>query len=103
MSQPLVVTVPPRLGQEEAVRRLKAGFDRTQATFGHHLAQVEQSWTGATCEFRARILGQATNGTIAVAADHVRVEVWLPWLLAQIAGRVQGLIQREGQLMLEKK
>ena len=103
MSQPLVVTVPHRLGQEEAVRRIKTGLERTQSTFGHHLAQVEQSWAGATCEFRARILGQSVNGTIAVAADHVRVEVMLPWLLAQIAGRVQGLIRRESQLMLEKK
>ena len=103
MSQPLVVTVPHRLSQEEAARRIKTGFDRTHATLGHHLAQVEQSWTGATCEFRARILGQSTSGSIAVAADHVRIEVFLPWLLAQIAGRVQGLIRRESQLMLEKK
>jgi hypothetical protein len=103
MSEPLVVTVSHRLGQEEAVRRIKKGFDRTHATLGHHLAQVEQRWSGATCEFRARILGQSVNGTIAVAADHVRIEVLLPWLLAQIAGRVQGLIRRESQLMLEKK
>jgi len=103
MSQPLVVTIPHRLGRDEAVRRIQAGLGRVQPTFGAQLAQVEQTWTGATCEFRASLLGQATSGTIAVADDHVRIEVLLPWFLAKLAGHAKGLIERQGHLMLEKK
>jgi len=33
----------------------------------------------------------------------VRLEVTLPWLLAQFARRAQRIIGHKGQLMLEKK
>jgi len=38
-----------------------------------------------------------------VADDHVRLEVMLPWLLAMLAERTRPLIEKEGQLLLEKK
>jgi hypothetical protein len=40
---------------------------------------------------------------LQAADDHVRLEVLLPWLLALLAERTRPLIEREGQLMLEKK
>ncbi|MFL5003396.1 MAG: hypothetical protein ACJ8DY_23700 [Xanthobacteraceae bacterium] len=38
-----------------------------------------------------------------VADDHVRIAVELPWLLATVAEKAKTLIQKQGQLMLEKK
>ena len=43
------------------------------------------------------------NGSIVVAEDYVRLEVFLPWLLAKLAETLQPLIRREGTLLLEKK
>jgi hypothetical protein len=48
-------------------------------------------------------LGQAANGTVDVAEDHARLEVMLPWPLAQIADKIQRAIQSQGKTMLEKK
>jgi two-component system, chemotaxis family, CheB/CheR fusion protein len=50
-----------------------------------------------------RALGQAADGTIDVAEDHARLEVMLPWPLAQIADKIQRAIQSQGKTMLEKK
>jgi Putative polyhydroxyalkanoic acid system protein (PHA_gran_rgn) len=47
--------------------------------------------------------GQAANGTVDVAEDHARLEVMLPWPLAQIADKIQRAIQSQGKTMLEKK
>ena len=48
-------------------------------------------------------LGQSASGSIDVADDHVRLEVFLPWFLAKLVGTIQPLIRKEGTLLLEKK
>jgi len=103
MSKPLVVTIPHRLGQDEATRRLKTGLGSAQAKFGHLFSVQEETWTGNRLQFRLRALAQSVSGTIDVLDDHVRLEVVLPWLLAKIAASLQPLISKEGTLLLEKK
>ena len=58
---------------------------------GHHL------------QYRISALGQMASGSIDVAEDYVRLEVFLPWLLAKLAETLQPLIRKEGTLLLEKK
>jgi len=103
MSKPLVLTIPHRLGKAEAVRRLKAGLGGAAAHFHHVLAVQEEVWTGDHLQFRVSALGQSAGGTIDVADDHVRLEVTLPWLLAQLVDKIRPSIARQGTLMLEKK
>jgi hypothetical protein len=103
MSKPLVVSIPHRLGKEEAVRRLKSGLGSVRTNFGHLLAVQEEVWTGDHLQFRVSALGQAASGSIDVMDDRVNLEVVLPWLLAKLAEKIQPLIRKEGALMLEKK
>jgi hypothetical protein len=102
MSKPVVVTIPHRLGKQEAVRRLKTGFGDMRSTFGEKFVVLKDEWAGDHLDFRASLLGQTTTGTVDVADDHVRLEVQLPWVLALLADKAKALVQREGQLMLEK-
>jgi Putative polyhydroxyalkanoic acid system protein (PHA_gran_rgn) len=79
MSAPLVVSIPHRLGREEAAKRLKGGLSRAAASVPV-LSVDEERWEGDRMFFRVRALGQAASGQIDVADDHVRLEVVLPWL-----------------------
>ena len=101
MSHPLVVSIPHRLGKNEAMHRIQAGLEQVRATFGDKLAVINETWSGAHCDFRVTVLRQATTGTIDVAEDHVRVEVQLPWFLGLLAGQGRRLIESQGQRMLE--
>ncbi len=103
MSNPLTVSIPHRLGQEEALHRLKSGLDSVRTNYGHLFSVQEETWTGGHLQFRIGALGQALSGTIDVLDDRVNLEVVLPWLLATLAGAIQPLIRKEGALMLEKK
>jgi hypothetical protein len=103
MSAPLVVSIPHRLGREEAVRRLKNGLGRARTDFSHLLSVEEEVWVGDRVTFRVRALGQAAGGVIDVQEDHLRLEVTLPWLLAKLTDRFVPVIKREGTLLLEKK
>ena len=101
MSAPLVVSIPHRLGREEAVRRLKTGLGRAAASIP--VMQVEEErWNGDSMNFRIRALGQIASGQVDVANDHVKVEVVLPWLLQRFAEMAQATIRKRGQLLLTK-
>jgi hypothetical protein len=103
MAQPLVVTIPHSLGQNQAMSRLKVGLAETQARFGQFFTVQEQTWTGNRLQFQLAALSQSVSGTIDVFDDHVRLEVVLPWLLAKIVEKIQPLIRHEGTLLLDKK
>jgi len=102
MSTPLVVSIPHRLGREEATRRLKAGLTRA-ATSIPVLKVDEERWQDNRMVFRVRALGQAAAGHLDVEDDHVRLEVTLPWLLQRFAEVAQVAIQNRGRLLLTKR
>ena len=85
---------------DEALRRLKNGLGSASANFGHVFKIQEEIWTGPHLQYRISALGQVA---IDVAEDYVRLEVFLPWLLAKLAETLQPLIRKEGTLLLEKK
>jgi hypothetical protein len=103
MSKPLVVSIPHRLGKDEAARRLKFGLSKAQANYSHLFTVHEETWTGDHLQFRVSALGQTASGTIDVADDRVNLQVVLPWLLSKLAAAIQPLVRKEGTLMLEKK
>jgi hypothetical protein len=103
MSKPLIVSIPHRLGKDEALRRVKSGLGGVRTNFGQFFSVQEETWTGDHLQFRVGAMGQSASGHVEVADDRVDVEVTLPWLLARIAQAIQPMIRKEGHLMLEKK
>ena len=102
MSAPLVVSIPHRLGQEEATRRLKTGL--TRAASSTSVLQVEEErWDGNRMVFRLRAMGQVASGHVDVAEDHVLVEVTLPLLLQRFAEVAQAAIKNRGRLLLTRR
>jgi putative polyhydroxyalkanoic acid system protein len=102
MSEPLIVVIPHSLGKDEALRRIKGGIGRAQSEFARLMSVEEEAWTGDRLTFRVSALGQRAAGFIDVYEGAVRLEVTLPWLLAQFARAAQRVIGQKGQLMLEK-
>jgi hypothetical protein len=102
MAEPVIVTIPHRLGKEEAARRLKNGFGNVRSTFGEKFMVLKDDWKGDHLDFHASLLGQTTTGTVDVGEDSVRLEVQLPWMLAMLANKARSIVQKQGQLMLEK-
>lgn len=102
MSAPLIVSIPHRLGRDEARRRLQSGLSRATAHVPV-LSVDEERWDGDRMNFRVRALGQAASGIVDVADDHIRLEVTLPWLLQRFAEVAQKVIAQRGRLLLDKR
>jgi len=101
-SEPLVVTLPHKLGKDEALRRVKPALSKASSSFPV-LSVEEETWSGDRMTFRVRALGQVAAGSVDVAEDNVRLEVTLPWLLHKFAQAVQKTIAGRGRVLLEKK
>jgi len=103
MSAPVIVSVPHRLGKAEAIARLKAGLGRMRANLSALVAIDHEEWNGDTLQFQMRGLGQSASGSITVLEESLRIEVVLPWLLAQAASRLLPMLRKEATLLLEKR
>jgi putative polyhydroxyalkanoate system protein len=102
MSKAVTVNIPHELGRAEARRRIEAGFGDLSRHLGG-LGSVSKHWEGDRLSFAFAAMGQAISGSVDVADRAIRLEVLLPGLLAMMAGKLKGRLQKEGQLLLEKK
>ena len=103
MSKPLIVSIPHRLGREEAERRIRSGLATARAHYSTFVNIHDETWSGNRLAFSISVLGQNAAGLMDFADDHVRLEVTLPWLLAKIAEKFTPAIRKDVTLMLEKK
>jgi putative polyhydroxyalkanoic acid system protein len=102
MSEPLVVTIPHKLGKDEALRRVQPALGKASQSFP--VLQIEEeAWSGDRMQFRVRALGQTAAGNVQVGDENVRLEVTLPWLLHRFAETVQQTITGRARILLEKK
>jgi hypothetical protein len=67
MPAPLIVSVPHRLGREEATRRLKSGLETARTKLSQVFTIEDETWTDSRLQFRVKALGQPASGTIDVA------------------------------------
>ena len=102
MSQPLVVSIPHKLGRQEAKRRLDSGLGRIGPELAGLVGTLDYHWAEDTLNFRAVAMWQTITGTIEVLDDAVRIEIDLPWMMRLLGDTVIKQVRGRGMAMLEK-
>lgn len=97
MSNAIVITLPHNLGAEEAKRRIAGRIEDLRRDYIDKLAYSEVNWTGDTAALRVVAFGQTVTGTITVLRDSLRIEVQLPWILAALTGKIQGVLKSNAE------
>ena len=105
MARPVTVTISHDLTQEEARRRMREGFGKIKKQLsGGLMFKFTEEWRNDdTLYFEARGLGQHITGSVEIFPQHIRIEAVLPNLLASLAEIITGKVERESQILLEKK
>jgi hypothetical protein len=104
MKKPIVVTLPHQHTKLEAQKRIREGVDKLKPQLAAFASALEEEWDGDELKFRMVMLKQEVAGRICVMDRSVRVEVYLPWILATITEKVRGQIEKKGsQILIEKK
>jgi len=100
--QPLVVSIPHRLGRQEAKRRVDAGVSRLGPELSAVVNGLDYSWNADTLNFRAAAMWQTITGRIEVLDDAVRVEIDLPWMMRLLGDTITKRVRGRALAMLEK-
>lgn len=106
MARPVTVTISHELGLVEARKRLRDGFGSLKQTLsgGGLMFKFNETWASDDqLRFEAKGLGQTITGIIDVFPQHVRIECTLPNMLAAVAETITGKLEKQGQILLEKK
>src|SRR5216683_870411 len=102
MSQPLIVSIPHRLGREEAKRRLDSGISRIRPELAGLVSTLDYSWDQDRLNFRAVAVWQTITGAIEVLDDVVSIEIDLPWMMRLLGETIMKQVRGRGIAMLEK-
>jgi hypothetical protein len=102
MPQPLIVSIPHRLGREEAKRRLDSGIGRLRPELSALVNTLDYHWEGDTLNFNASALWQTITGRLEVFEDAVRIEIDLPWLMQLLGDTITKQVRSRGIALLEK-
>ena len=97
------VSIPHRLTTSEAKSRIQSAAANLRSQFAGKLADVQETWTGDSMEFRLGVLGQSVSGRVDVTPQTVDLQIDLPWVFAMFAEKARGRIEQEGTKLLEKK
>ncbi len=97
MSNSIVITLPHRLGAEEAKRRIAGGIELLRRNYLDKLTYSETNWNGDTANLRVVAFGQTATAQVFVMNDALRVEVQLPWILSALTGKIQGVLKTNAE------
>ena len=93
MSRSIVMTFPHELGVAEAKRRINDRFELLKREYVDKIGRAEMTWVGDVAHLRVAALGQTATAEIDIKTSEIRIEVHLPWLLAAMANKVEGLLK----------
>jgi Putative polyhydroxyalkanoic acid system protein (PHA_gran_rgn) len=102
MSQPLIVSIPHRLGRQEAKRRVDSGIGRLRPELGVFVSALDYSWDEDTLNFNAAAMWQTITGRIEVLDDALLIEIDLPWMMQLLADTIAKQVRGRGIALLEK-
>jgi hypothetical protein len=102
MPRPLTVSIPQRLGRQEARRRLDAGITRLDTELGAILSGLDYHWQNDILHFAGTAMWQRITGRIEVLDDAVRIEIDLPWAMRLLADSIAKRVRSRGIALLEK-
>ena len=81
----------------EAKRRIAEQIELLRQNYIDKLAYSEANWNGDTANLRVVAFGQTATAQVYVLDDALRIEVQLPWILAALAGKIQGILKSNAE------
>ena len=101
MRKPIVVTVPHRLGREEAKRRLIDGLQDVGEQIASSHASLDYCWDKYRINFGVTAMRQRLEGHTDVEDELIRISIRLPVLLYMLADPIAGRVERGTERLLK--
>lgn len=104
MAAPIDVSLPHKLGREEARRRIASNIGGLKDHIPGGASHVTSNWVGDRLDLQIHAMGQQVEAQITVEETKVRCHVMLPGMLGLFAAPIEAMLNRKGaDLLLEDK
>lgn len=101
MPKTITVNIPHKATPADVRAKIRLGITDARQKYGKQLAGATETWTTDDhMEFRATTMGQTVTGRLDIDNENVRVQVYLPMMLAIFAGKIIPRIESEGRKLL---
>lgn len=102
MSKPITMSMTHHVGQEEAVKRIKAGVEAVKSK-PLPVSIEATDWQGNTLNFRIGALGMRCHGTVIVNETDLKLDVHVPLALSFIIDKYLSIVRTKTQVLLGSK
>ncbi|MGD0264868.1 MAG: polyhydroxyalkanoic acid system family protein [Candidatus Methylomirabilota bacterium] len=96
----LDMTVPHRLSQDEALRRIQGMRGEVKTQFAGKISNLHEDWSGSSGTFSFSAMGFPVSGTLAVRPSQVELSVDLPLAAAFFKGKIEATIRERAEALL---
>ena len=94
------ITVPHRLAQVEALRRIQNEIEVLKAKYGEKITGLRDGWNNNRYVFQGSAMGFAVSGAVRVTPLQVEIDGDLPLLAMPFRGRIEATIRERMGIVL---
>jgi hypothetical protein len=96
----LDMTVPHRLSQDKALRRIQGLLGEVKTQFADKISNLHEEWNGSSGNFSFSAMGFSVSGTLAVRPSEVELSGDLPLAAAFLKGKIEATIRERAETLL---
>lgn len=94
------VSIPHKLGADEAKRRIEKLVAETRAQFGDQVSDVKENWSGNRGDFSFKAMGFSVAGNLRVEPSTADIELNLPFAAIPFKSRIEEKISTRAKELL---
>ena len=96
----LSMTIPHRLKQDEALRRIKTLLNEVKGQFADKISDLREEWNGNTGKFSFSAMGFSVSGTLTVKSSEVELSGNLPFAASFFKSKIEETIRERAETLL---
>jgi hypothetical protein len=89
----LNISIPHKLSQDEALRRIKDAIAKAKVQYTGKIEDLQENWNGSVGTFSGSAMAQAVSGTITVNPSEVVLDLALPFAATFFKGKIEADIR----------
>ncbi len=94
------VSVPHKLGADEAKRRIQSLITDSKSKFGSQATDVRETWTENHNDFGFKAMGMSVTGSLDVQPSAVGISMDLPFAALPFKGKIEKEISDRAKELL---
>jgi hypothetical protein len=96
----LNISIPHKLSQDEAQRRIQAAIADARKEHAARIQNLQESWNGYAGTLNVSVMGQQISAQVTVNPSDVTVHSSLPLIASMFRGAIEDAIRKQGAALL---